>query len=84
MTYITWKERQTNSSPFEKTLSLKSEKYQSAKNGVFLANTKIIYLLEKCFTIQKDAKNSPFNCLNMLLSSFEGNFKVEIMYHEIF
>jgi len=35
MTYITWKERQTNCSMFEKTLSLKSEKYRSAKKRVF-------------------------------------------------
>jgi len=33
MTCITWKERQTNGSQFEKTLSLKSEKYRSAKRG---------------------------------------------------
>jgi len=35
MNYITWKERQTNGSLFEKDLSLKSEKYCSAKNGLF-------------------------------------------------
>jgi len=35
MTYITWKERQTNGSLFENTLSLKSEKYCRAKIGVF-------------------------------------------------
>jgi len=33
MTYITWKERQTISSLLEKALSLKSEKYCSAKIG---------------------------------------------------
>jgi len=34
MTYMTWKERQTNGSLFENTLSLKSVRYCSAKNGV--------------------------------------------------
>jgi len=33
--YITWKERQTFGSLFEKTLSYKSKKYPRAKNGVF-------------------------------------------------
>jgi len=31
MTYVTWEERQTNGSLFEKTLSLKSEKHCSVK-----------------------------------------------------
>jgi len=35
MTYITWNGRQTNFSLFEKTLSLKSEKYLSAKYRVY-------------------------------------------------
>jgi len=35
MTYITWKERQTNASLFEKTLSLSSEKYHCAKKSSF-------------------------------------------------
>jgi len=36
MTYITWKERQTNRGLFEKTLSMhKCEKYHRAKNRVF-------------------------------------------------
>jgi len=42
MTYITRKERQTNSSLFENTLSLKSEKYRSAKNECVSATTMIV------------------------------------------
>jgi len=34
---ITWKERQTKGSLFEKTLSLKSEKYRSAKKIGYLS-----------------------------------------------
>jgi len=41
MTDITWKERQTNGSLFEKTLSLKIKKICSAKKGV-QADTTII------------------------------------------
>jgi len=34
MTCITWKQRQTNGSLLEKTLSLKSEKYHCQKEGI--------------------------------------------------
>jgi len=36
MTYITWKERKSNGSLFEKTFSLKSENYHSTNIGYLL------------------------------------------------
>jgi len=43
MTQITWKERQTNGSLYEKTLSLKNEKFRDAKIGYLSKYYDIIY-----------------------------------------
>jgi len=49
MTYVTWKERQTNGSLFEKTLSLKSKKYCSAmmKNKLYQFQMTLVFTMKK-------------------------------------
>jgi len=54
MTYITWKERQTNVNLFEKTLSFESKKYHSVKAYTWKERQTNGSLFEKTLSFQND------------------------------